>query len=176
MKIPLKQRRNLCLVGLFVLFILMSFLMDFSPGQAIGRNFLMFMGHMLRILPCVFLLIGLFDVWVSRETVEKHLGHEAGLWSYLWALLLAGTTVGGLHIALPVAHALRTKGARLDVVLVYVSAGAICRVPMTLFEASFLGWQFTLVRFAVSLPLVVLTSVLVGRYFEQRHYQLPVQE
>ena len=176
MKIFVKQRCNLSLAALFGLFILLSFLLDFLPGQDIACNFAVFLWHMARIMPCVFLLIGLFDAWVSRETIEKHLGQEAGAWSYVWVLLLGSTTVGGLHVALPVAHALRAKGARLDVVLTLVSAGAVCRVPMTLFEASFVGWKFTLVRFAVSLPLVVLTSILVGRYFEQRHYQLPVQE
>lgn len=176
MKIPRKQRRNLGLAGVFGLFVLTSFLLDFSPGQEVARNFLLFLGHMLRVLPCVFLLIGLFDVWVSRETIEKHLGSEAGPWAYVWVFLLAGTTVGGLHIALPVAHALRSKGARLDIVLTFVSCGAVCRVPMTLFEASFLGWKFTLVRFAVSMPLVLLTSVLVGRHFEHRHYQLPEEK
>ncbi len=157
----------------FGAFLLVSVWIDFQPGRAIGANFLLFFRQMLKILPCVFLLIGLFEVWVKRETVERHLGHGAGLRSYLWAVLLAATTVGGFHIALPVAHALHVKGARLGVVLTYLSCGAICRVPMTLFEASFLGWRFTCVRFAVSIPLVVTGCALLGSSFERRRYVLP---
>jgi len=159
--------------ALFSIFMLGSLHTGFAPGEAIGRNFLSFLGQMLRVLPCVFILIGLFDVWVKTETVEKHLGHGSGLLSYVWAVLLAGTTVGGLHVVLPVAHALYVKRAKLSVVLAFLSAAGICRVPMTLFEASFLGWRFTCIRFAVSLPLVVLFSAVIGWWFDRRRYRLP---
>lgn len=157
----------------FLLFVGVSWVAGFAPGRQMGGSFLAFLRDMLRVLPCVFVLIGLFDVWVKRATVEKHLGHGAGALSYVWALLLAGTAVGGLHVAFPIAHALHTKGARLGVVLAYLAGAAICRVPMTLFEASCLGWRFTLIRFAVSLPLVVVSSVLLGAWFERRDYRLP---
>lgn len=171
----LKQHRYaLGLTAAFLLFVGVSCLAGLAPGRQMGGSFLSFLGSMLRVLPCVFLLIGLFDVWVKRATVEKHLGHGAGGVSYVWALLLAGTAVGGLHVAFPVAQALHSKGARLGVVLAYLAGAAICRVPMTLFEASYLGWRFTLVRFAVSLPLVVATSALLGAWFERRDYVLPV--
>ena len=158
---------------LFSLFILGSLCTGFAPGKAIGQNFLLFLGQMLRVLPCIFILIGLFDVWVKTESVEKHLGHGSGLLSYGWAVLLAGTTVGGLHVALPVAHALYIKRARLSVVLVFLSAAGACRIPMTLFEASFLGWRFTCIRFAVSLPLILLSSAAIGWWFDRLHYRLP---
>jgi len=49
---------------------------------------------------------------------------------------------------------------------------AVCRIPMTVFEASFLGLKFTLIRYAVSLPLVILTSVALGRYLQAKGYEL----
>jgi len=159
--------------GAFAVFALCSWFLDFDPGVTMGRNFLEFLVQMLRILPCVFILIGLFEVWVKTDTVERHLGHDSGPISYLWAVLLAGTTVGGLHVALPVAHALYTKRARLGVVLAFVTACGICRVPMTLFEASFLGWRFSLVRLAASLPLLVLSSAALGWWARRRQYRLP---
>lgn len=156
----------------FGVFVAGSLLVDFGPGDAIGRNFLAFFIQMLKVLPCVFVVIGLFDVWVKTETVEKHLGHGSGPASYAWSVLLAGGVVGGLHVALPVAHALHAKRAKLGVVLAFLSASALCRIPMTLFEASFLGWKFTAVRFAVSLPLVVLSSAAIGAWFERGGYEL----
>jgi uncharacterized membrane protein YraQ (UPF0718 family) len=171
-----QYRYSLLLVVGFLLFVGVSWATGFAPGRTMGGHFGAFLRDMMRVLPAVFILIGLFDVWVKRETVEKHLGHGAGLVSYLWALLLAATAVGGLHVAFPIAYALHAKGARLGVVLAYLAGAAICRVPMTLFEASFLGWRFTIVRFAVSLPLVVATSALLGAWFERRGYRLPVIE
>jgi len=159
--------------ALFGLFVLGSLCTGFAPGEEIGQNFLSFLGQMLRVLPCVFILIGLFDVWVKTGAVEKHLGHGSGLLSYGWAALLAGTMVGGLHVALPVAHALYVKKARLSVVLAFLSASGICRIPMALFEASFLGWRFTCLRLAVSLPLILLSSTAIGWWFDRRQYRLP---
>ncbi|MCF7848479.1 MAG: permease [Kiritimatiellales bacterium] len=161
------------LLVLFGLFVLGSGLAGFAPGQQMGRDFAGFFMKMLSVLPCVFILIGLFEVWVKRETIEKHLGCGAGPLSYLWAVLLAGTNVGGLHVALPVGHALYVKGARTGVVLAYLFAATICRIPMALFEATFLGWRFTAVRFAVSLPLVVCFAALIGHHFDRRGYRLP---
>lgn len=171
-----QHRASLGLVGVFAGLVGLSFAAGYAPGQQIGRHFASFFLSMLRVLPCVFILIGLFDVWVKRATIEKHLGHDAGGISYVWAVLLAGTSVGGMHVAFPVAYALHAKGARLGVVLAYISAAAVCRVPMTLFEASFLGWKFTVVRFAVSLPLLIAVSALIGRTFERRGYALPPVE
>jgi len=159
--------------SLFAVFVLVSFAVDFEPGREMGGSFVRFLLQMLRILPAVFVIIGLFEVWVKSETVERHLGHGSGIRSYVWAVLLAGGTVGGLHVGLPVAHALYVKRAKLGVVLAFLSSAGICRIPMTLFEASFLGWKFTAVRFAVSLPLVIIASAALGRWFDRAGYELP---
>ncbi len=118
---------------LFAIVVISGFLTGFAPGKAIGQNFLSFFWQMLKVLPCVFILTGIFDVWIKTNTIEKHLGRGSSFLSYFWAILLAGTTVGGLHVALPVAHALHLKRAKLSIVLTFLSAAGICRVPMMLF-------------------------------------------
>jgi len=154
----------------YFIFLLVAWLLDFNPGQQIGHNFGSFLVDMLKILPGAFILIGLFEVWVKRETVERHLGEGSGVKGYLWVILLSGTTVGGLYLAFPVAYALYSKGARLSVIFTYLGAAAICRIPMAIFEASFLGIKFTAIRWLVSLPLVILTSILLGNYLTRRGY------
>ena len=119
---------------------------------------------MLKILPAAFVLIGLFDVWVKHETIENHLGETAGLKGHLWAIVLAGMVVGSLYVSFPVACAIMHKGARMGVVFTYIGASAICRIPMAVFEASFLGPRFTVIRFAVSLPLVLITSIALEKF------------
>ena len=153
-------------------FLLASFLLGFSPGKQIGYNFFSFSIEMLKILPCAFILIGLFEVWVKKEKVEKHLGPESGFVGYVWVILLAGTTVGGLYVAFPVAYSLYNKGAKLSVIFTYIGAAGICRIPMTIFEASFMGIKFSLVRLAVSIPLVIISSICLGHYLEKRNYKI----
>ena len=163
--------RGACISG-FALFALLSLGLGFEPGERIAANFASFSLEMLRVLPCAFILIGLFEVWVKRETVERHLGEGSGLEGHLWAVLLSGTTVGGLYVAFPVAYALFSKGARLGVVFAYVGASGICRVPMAIFETSFMGVKFTAIRLLVSIPLVIVTSELLGRFLAKRSYAI----
>ena len=156
----------------YFIFLVVSWLTGFNAGREIGQNFISFSVEMLKILPGAFVLIGLFEVWVKRETVEKHLGAESGIKGYLWVILLSGTTIGGLYLAFPVAYALYSKGARLSVIFTYLGAAAICRIPMAIFEASFLGVKFTLIRWLVSLPLVIITSSILGNYLTRRGYRM----
>ncbi len=127
---------------------------------------------MLKILPVAFILIGLFEVWVKRETIEKHFGEKSGVRGYIWAILLSSMTVGGLYVAFPVAYSLYSKGAKLSVIFTYLGAAAICRIPMAIFEASFLGIKFTAIRWLVSIPLVIIASMLLGNYLTRRNYKI----
>ena len=161
------------LILIYGLLILLSFVTNYKPGITVGVNFYSFAISMLKILPCAFILIGLFEVWVKREAIERHFGESSGFRGYLWAILLSSTTVGGAYVAFPVAHSLLHKGAKLSVVLTYVGAAAIARIPMTIFESTYLGLKFSIIRLAISLPLVILSSIIIDRYF---HKDFPTKE
>lgn len=163
---------HLALAAVFALFIGVSCACEFDPGRQMGRTFADTALTFLGLLPCAFVLIALFDVWVRRETIEAHLGQNAGPLAYVWILLLAGMTVGGLYVAFPVACSLARKGARLGLVFAYVNFAGICRIPMTTFEASVMGWKFTATRLIISIPLVILGSELLGKWLEKRDYQI----
>jgi uncharacterized membrane protein YraQ (UPF0718 family) len=149
-----------------------SFLLDYAPGIRAGRSFAAVMIEMLKILPCAFVLLALFEEWGKRETVVRHLGGGRSLRGYLWAVLLGGMTIGGLFVAFPVAASLHKKGASLRVIFAYLGFAGVCRIPMTLFEASFLGPKFTVVRLAVSIPLMLLAGVALGGILERKEYQI----
>jgi len=163
---------RMAVISSYAIFVALSWIFSFDPGREISRNFASFSLDMLKVLPCAFVLIGLFEVWVKKETVEKHLGEESGIRGYVWGILLASTTVGGLYVAFPVAYSLYSKGAKLSVIFTYIGASAICRVPMTIFEASFLGIKFSAIRLFVAIPLVVITSILLGNYLRKRNYRI----
>jgi len=180
-KPPLMRRPSLPTLGLilaYALFIGFSWTTDFPPGKEVSLNFATFVWNMVKVLPFAFILIGLFEVWVKQETIVKHFGESSGLRGHLLAIVLAGATVGGIHVAFPISYSLFSKGAKLSVIFTYLGASAICRIPMTIFEASFLGIQFTIIRYAVSLPLIVIASTLLGDYLTKKRFKLsqPGQE
>ena len=156
----------------YFLFLFFSFWKGFEPGKKIAFNLGYFSIEMLKILPFAFILIGLFEVWIKKETIEKHFGKKSGLRGHMGGILLAGTTVGGLYVAFPVAYSFYGKGADLGVIFTYIAASAICRIPMTIFEASFLGIKFSIIRLFVSIPLVVISSMLLGKYLTKRGYAI----
>ena len=160
-----------CVVA-FGLFVATSFGIGLEPGRQMGQTFWNTALAMLGLLPCAFVLIALFDVWVKRETIERHLGTRSGVRAYLWITVLAGMTVGGLYVAFPLAYSLSRKGATLNVVFAYVGLAGVCRIPMVMFEASFMGWLFTAVRLSVSIPLVILTSRVLAAVLERRGYEV----
>ena len=159
-------------IAVYALFVVISLILGYGPGKEIGMNFAIFSIGMIKVLPCAFILIGLFEVWVKNETIQKHLGAASGFKGYVWAVLLSGTTIGGLYVAFPVAYSLYNKGARLSVIFTYLGASALCRIPMTIFEASFLGLKFSIIRLLVSLPLVIVTSMLLGTYLTKNKYEI----
>ena len=167
-----KKFIQLLLVGLFAVVLGVSFLFDYEPGVRAGREFGGVIVEMLKILPCAFILIALFEQWVKRETVIRHLGDDSGVRGYLWALLLGSMIVGGLYIAFPLAYTLRKKGASLKVVFSFLGFAGVCRIPMTLFEVSFMGLKFTLIRLAVAISLMLIAGISIGSFLEKRGYQM----
>lgn len=163
---------RMAIISSYAIFMALSWIFSFSPGREISHNFASFSLDMLKVLPCAFILIGLFEIWVKEETVERHFGEKSGIGGYLWGILLASTTVGGLYVAFPIAYSLYRKGAKLSIIFTYIGASAICRVPMTIFEASFMGVKFTAIRLLVAIPLIVITSVLLGNYLRKKKYTI----
>ena len=173
-----KSIKKYILAILFIIFVIGSFIFNYKPGQDVFNKFSNFLLTMLKFLPAVFILIGLFETWVDREVIEEHLGEESNFLAYGWAILLAGTTVGGLYIAFPIAYAIYQKGASLRIVFTYVGAAAVARIPMTLFEASFVGLKFTLIRLLTTIPLIIISSILLEKYLAGQNFavQSPEEE
>jgi uncharacterized membrane protein YraQ (UPF0718 family) len=162
----------LLLGAAFIAFVVISLATGFAPGKEMGTTFGSTLLTMMQLLPCAFILIGLFDVWIKRETIEKHMGNNSGLRGYFWSILLAGTTVGGLYLAFPFAYSLYRKGAALGVIFAYVGLAGVCRIPMTMFEISFMGPAFTAARLLVSVPLIIFSSMIMGRILNNYDYRI----
>ncbi len=164
------------LIAAFILYIGYSFLVGFGPGMETGHIFTAYCIEMATILPLAFVLIGLFEVWIKREIVEKHLGHGSGIRGYFWAILLGGTTIGPMIVSLPIAYSLSRKGAALNVVFTYIGAAAVCRIPMTIFEASYLGVKFTVIRYVVSIPLIIISASILGSYLQKHNFKIQSED
>jgi len=119
--------------------------------------------EMIKVLPPIFILIGLFDVWVPREVLIKYMGDEAGVKGILIAFFLGSFTAGPLYAAFPVALILMKKGSRFSNVLVFIGAWSTTKIPLILFEATSLGFQFTITRLLVNIVGIIVMAFVVEK-------------
>ena len=115
----------------------------------------------LSILPPILVLIGLLDVWIPKEVIIRYLGKDSGFRGIVCAFFLGAVTVGPLFIAFPIAAMLAGKGARLANILIFIGIWTSVKLPMILFEYSFLGGIFTLVHVMVNIALVLTGSFII---------------
>jgi len=127
---------------------------------------------MLVIVPPIFLLLGLFDIWVPRETIIKLMGEKSGLLGISLALLLGSFSAGPLYAAFPVAAVLINKGCKFSNILLFVGAWATTKIPMLLFEAGSMGWQFMLTRLVINIPGIIIMAYLVEMMISYKEKEL----
>ena len=119
--------------------------------------------EMLSVLPPIFVLLGLLDVWVPKETMIRLTGEGSGVRGILLSFLLGSFAAGPLYAAFPVAGVMLKKGSKFSNVMVMIGAWSTTKIPLLLFEASSLGWTFMLLRFALNIPVIFLLGWLVEK-------------
>lgn len=121
--------------------------------------------EMLFILPPVFILLGLLDVWVPRETMVRFMGEGSGLKGALLSFILGSAAAGPLYVVFPIAATFMSKGAKFTNILILIGAWSTTKIPMVLFELSSMGLRFGLTRLALNIPVILIITAVMGRAF-----------
>ena len=136
-------------------------------GKAALNNVLGSFKEMLSVLPPIFILLGLLDVWVDRATMIKYTGRGSGFKGVLIAFLLGSAAAGPLYAAFPFAAVMLKKGTSIPNVLIFIGAWSTTKIPMLAFEAASMGVTFTLVRLALCLVGIPLIAFITDRVIGQ---------
>ncbi|MDZ7739667.1 MAG: permease [Bacteroidales bacterium] len=168
-----KYKFDLPVILLFGSFIGISYLVDFSTGeQLFETTFWQFLSEMLTILPCMFIIIGLFDVWVPKEKLEKHIGKGSGIKGIALMVLLAVIQPGSLYVAFPFAWLLWKKGSSLRNIFIYVGMFSAAKIPMLTFEIAFLGLKFSLLRLLLTIPVFIIIAIILEKQLRNKPYEI----
>jgi uncharacterized membrane protein YraQ (UPF0718 family) len=154
----------------FSLAIGISFFFNFIPGIQTAQTFQRFFFEMALFVPPMFILIGLIDVWVPRSTIERHIGKESGIKGSVWVIFLTTLQAGPLYSSFPVAYLLWKKGCSPFNVFVYLGAFSSMKLPMLTFEIGFLGWEFSLLRTLLSLPVFIASAWLIDKSLATKEF------
>ncbi len=113
---------------------------------------------MLLVIPPIFILLGLLDVWVPREKMIRYMGEGSGAKGTILAFLLGSFAAGPLYGAFPFAAVLMKKGASFRNILIFIGAWSTTKIPMLLFEMAALGKRFALSRLAIDIVGIVIIA------------------
>ncbi|MFT9055497.1 MAG: permease [Ethanoligenens sp.] len=128
--------------------------------------------EMLSVIPPIFVLLGLLDVWVDRQTMMKFMGKDSGVIGILIAFVLGSAAAGPLYAAFPVAGVLLKKGSKLSNVFIFIGAWSTTKIPMLLFETSSMGWKFMLTRFIIDIPVIALIAFASEKILSEKDRQI----
>ncbi|AUD64799.1 hypothetical protein BK011_03565 [Tenericutes bacterium MZ-XQ] len=108
---------------------------------------------MLLIVPPIFILIGLFDVWVPKETIVEHMGENSKTKGMILSFILGAFSAGPTLIAFPIAYMMLRKGAKYSNVLFFLMVWSSLKLPIILFQIAELGFRFAMI---IDITLLVL--------------------
>ncbi len=167
--ITLFKRYHLFLIMLLILAALT--LVKPALGQQSAKLALENLIDLLKVVPPIFLLLGLLDVWVPREVMIKLTGEGSGLLGIALSFLLGSFAAGPLYAAFPVAGIMLKKGSKLSNIMVFVGAWSTTKIPLLLFEATAMGWSFMLGRFLLNLPVILIIGYFVQKSLPEKDLQ-----
>ncbi len=154
---------------LLVTLVLYAWAFCAAPGkalQALGIGAETFASVALLIV-AVMGLVGLTQVWISRDTVARLLGREGGSRALLIAVAAGTLLIGPAYIIFPLLMSIRKQGARWAVIVTVLAAYAV-KIPMIPLEIGLLGWDFSLTRSLLTLLFAIPTGLAVEAIMERR--------
>ena len=139
----------------------------FCFNRTLGENAFMTsmtnLKDMMLLVPPIFIIMGLIDVWVPKETMMKYMGHGSGAMGLLIAFVLGTAAAGPLYVAFPLGVLLLKKGAKISNVIFFLGVWSSTKLPILLFEVASLGLKFTLIHIGISLPLYLLIAYYIEK-------------
>lgn len=137
------------------------FLLNRPLGTKAAQTTVFSLKEMALVIPPIFLLLGLLDVWVPKEMMMRLMGEKSGLLGVVLAFILGSAAAGPLYGAFPVAAVFMRKGVKFANILIFIGAWSTTKIPMLLFEMSALGAKFALTRLAVDIPGIILIGYVL---------------
>lgn len=119
--------------------------------------------EMLQILPAVFILTSLIQTWVPTSVIMKYFGDGSGIKGYGLSFLIGSLSAGPIYAAFPVCKTLFKKGAGIKNIMIILSTWAVIKVPMLINEAKFMGVEYMMVRWVLTVVAIMIMAMIVGR-------------
>ncbi len=158
-----KMIRDWFFLGIAIVFVVILLSVFPTKTEAVTLTTQEYFIEMIIILPAVMIIMGLFAVFISNETVVKHLGKTSGIKGIAISILIGTLPTGPLYIAFPMAATLIKKGARVSNIIVFLSAWACIKIPQEMVEFQFLGAEFMFLRLILTIIFVIIMGISIEK-------------
>jgi uncharacterized membrane protein YraQ (UPF0718 family) len=160
-----KSNRLLLIVAAVYLAVLVI-----SPEMAFKSisNSMYYLKEMLIIMPVIFLLTVVIEALVPRDVIVRSFGEKSGVKGNILALILGSISAGPVYAAFPVSKMLLAKGASVGNIVIVLSAWAVVKLPMLANEARFLGVNFMVVRWILTVAAIFIMALVVGKAVKKK--------
>ncbi len=135
-----------------------------------------YLKEMIIIMPPVFILMGLLEVWVPKNKIQSWLGRGSGLKGAVISFALGTLPTGPLYAAFPMAGSLLRKGARVSNMVIFLGSWAALKIPQLMIEIKFIGLAFTSLRFVLTLSALVLMGFLMEFLLRLKPYKYLIDQ
>lgn len=155
-------KKNKLLIAVALAYIAVAI---FSRQTAVDsiKNSSYYIKEMLLIMPVVFIMIVFIETWIPKKKIAEYLGEESGIKGTVFSFLLGSLSAGPVYAAFPLCNMLLKKGASVKNIVIIIGAWAVIKVPMLANEGRFLGLEFMATRWMLTVPMIYLMAVLMGR-------------
>lgn len=162
MSILKKLKENLFLLIIILAYIIM-FIVRPDMGIESVKNSGYYIKEMLLIMPVIFILTALLDLWLPKENVIRYLGKESKLKGIVFSFALGSISAGPVYAAFPMCVMLHKKGASIRNIVIILSSWAVIKIPMLINEVKFLGPKFMAIRWVLTVIAIIIFSWITAK-------------
>lgn len=153
--------------NLFLVLVAITYIVVFAIKPEIGIGSVKSSGYyikeMIMIMPVIFVLTALLDIWVPKEKIVKYLGEESKSRGVVLSFVMGSVSAGPIYAAFPMCVMLHKKGASIRNIVIILSSWAVIKVPMLLNEIKFLGVKFMAVRWVLTVISILIFSWITAK-------------
>jgi len=159
--------------NLFLVIVALAYIVMFIAKPEMGIESVKSSGYyikeMLMIMPVIFVLTALLDIWVPKEKIMRYLGKDAKAKGVFLSFVVGSISAGPVYAAFPMCVMLHKKGASIRNIVIILSSWAVIKIPMLLNEAKFLGLKFMAIRWVLTVIAIIIFSWITAKIIKDRH-------
>lgn len=170
--ILMKHKFLLISIIMLIVISIIDISLSFKALENAGNQVL----SMLMIVPPIFILIGLFDVWVPRETIISLMGEGSRFKGMALAFFLGAFSAGPTIVAFPLAMLMLKKGAKYSNVIFFLMVWSSLKLPIVIYQITTLGLRFSMIINVTMLIVFIISSLMVDIVFKKEDKDLYVKK